>query len=242
MISMKPLYKVVILFVVAFAGFMVVMLFQSPQHPDDRDTRDTWELRSDIQEQQKKQQQLYAAIQEAEETINQYGKESVNKTTDTLQKSVQTLKQEAGLTAAEGKGIVFSLAPLFQENISGQAYPQVSPVLLNRLINELNKYGATDIAINNERVISLTPIRDVNGGISVNDHPVSALPFEITVLVDHPKKLLGHMEYSNIRDNFAAENINITGVMKKELKLPAYDQEIYLDAIDIQDAIEADGE
>ncbi len=229
----------------ALAGFIVAISFQFLQEPEDKDTRDTrdaWELKADIQKQQKLQQQLYADIQESETTINNYEKESVNETIETLKKSVQKLEQETGFVEAEGKGIVFTLAPLFQDDPNRQAYPTMSPELLSRFMNELNKYGAMDTAIENERIISLTAIREVNGSVYVNNHPIPALPFKVAVLVDNPEKLQSYIEYSNIRDAFAAENINLTSVTKEELTLPAYDQEIRLNSVDVQDAKETDGE
>ncbi|MGY0692300.1 DUF881 domain-containing protein [Virgibacillus sp. FSP13] len=242
---MKSNYKITILIMFALAGFIIAISFQFFQEPkkiDTRDTRDTWELKADIQKQQKVQQKLYADIQESEKIIKKYEKESVNETIETLKKSVQKLKQETGFIKAEGKGIVFTLAPLFQDDPNRQAYPTMSPELLSRFMNELNKYGAMDTAIENERIISLTAIRDVNGSVYVNNHPIPSLPFDITVLVDNPEKLQSYIEYSNIRDAFAAENINLTSVTKEELTLPAYDEEIRLNSVDVEDAKETDGE
>ncbi|WP_099157998.1 DUF881 domain-containing protein [Virgibacillus ndiopensis] len=242
---MKSKFKLVVLLVFLLAGFMIAVQFQSIQKPKERDTRDTWELRADIQEQQKTQQQLYAKIQQAEQTIHQYENDSVTQTTATLKKSVQALKEEAGLTEKKGNGVVFKVKPLFHEEMDDtdvQVFPTLKPELLSRFINELNKYGATEISIANERVISITPIRNVNGTIYVNNHPLPPIPFEIKVLSENPEKLLSYMEYSSIRDYFAIENINLLGKTKNEIVLPKYDQEIHFKSIHLQEAEDVNGE
>ncbi|WP_188454480.1 DUF881 domain-containing protein [Virgibacillus oceani] len=242
---MKSKYNLIVLLVFLLAGFMIAVQFQSFQKPKERDTRDTWELRADIQKQQKTQQELYANIQQAEKIINQYQYDSITQTTKTLKNSVQQLKEEAGLTEKKGKGVVFKVEPLFQESMKDvdvQVYPVLTQELLSRLINELNKYGATDISIADERVISITPIRNVNGNIYVNNHPLPPLPFEIKVLAEDPKKLLSYVEYSSIRDYFAIENINLLGKAKDTIVLPKYDQDIHLESIHLLEAEDANGE
>lgn len=220
---------------------MVAIQIQSLQKQDERDTRDTWELRLDIQKQQKIQQHLYADIQEAEATINKYEKASIKDTMNTLKESVSKLKKEAGLTEISGKGVVFTMSPLFAENMDIQAYPKLTAPLVNMFINELNKYGATDIAIADERIVSFTPIRDVNGRLYVNNHPLPSLPVDIKVLAVNPERLLSYMEYSTIHDHFAVENISLTGSIRNVI-LPAYDQKINLKQIHVMDDNGMDGE
>ncbi|MFK4998041.1 DUF881 domain-containing protein [Bacillus sp. N9] len=61
----------------------------------------------------------------------------------------------------------------------------VSPVILKRLINELNMYGAKHIAIDGERVINTTVIRDINGETKVGSHSLRTLPFDIVVITEN---------------------------------------------------------
>lgn len=242
MIRMKVQNKLVVSLIFALAGFMVAIQFQSFQHPIERDTRDTWEVRADIQKQQKTQQELYGSILAAEEMIQKYQNNSASESMETLKESVKKLKKDAGLTEITGKGVVFTLKPLFHESLEPQEFPNVSPELLSRFINELNTYGTTDISIANERLISISPIRNVNGNVYINNHPLPPIPFDIRVLVNNPDKLLSYMEYSHIRDDFAIEDIDLIGKKQSSVTLSSYDQKIHLKSIHLQEADETDGE
>lgn len=227
--------KLIFSLVFAIVGFMVAIQFQSTNAPKERDTRDLFEIRTELQRQQKIQQQLYNKIAELDEMVEQYEGQSEFEKVATLKQSIQKLERKAGLTEVTDKGIEITVQPIFQNVDTGQAYPTVSPELLHRLINELNTYGATDIAIANERITNVSPIRDVNGYTYVNNHPLPPLPMTIKVLANNPDRLNDYMQVSKSIDDFAIENLELEISVKEELTLPKYDQALILEYINGED-------
>lgn len=218
--------KILLAFVSLLAGFMVAVLFQSNQKPEVRDTRDLWEIRTELKTEQVRQSNLYRQIRELENMIFQYESEPNTEKVETLKESVEILKEKAGLTEKKGKGVVITLKPIFRDLKLEQTYPTVPSDLMSRLFNELNIYGATDIAVEKERIISVTPVRSVGGHTYINNRPVPPLPIDIYVLAKDAGKLIDYMEVSVINDYFAIENIELTFSEQNEITLPAYDQSI----------------
>lgn len=216
------------------AGFMVAVLFQSNQQPEARDTRDLWEIRTELKSEQVRQSNLYRQIREMENMIYQYESEPNIEKVETLKESVETLKEKAGLTEKIGKGVVITLKPIFRDLKLEQTYPTVPSDLMSRLFNELNIYGATDIAVENERIISVTPVRSVGGHTYINNRPIPPLPIDIYVLAKDVGKLIDYMEVSIINDYFAIENIELTFTEQNEITLPAYDQTIDYSALNTE--------
>ncbi|MRG85488.1 DUF881 domain-containing protein [Salinibacillus xinjiangensis] len=231
--------KVIIAFVSLLIGLMVAILFQSNQQPEDRDTRDLWEIRTELRDKQMDQQNLYDQIREAEQTLEQYQRQSNEEQIETLKKSVEQLKVKAGLTEIDGRGIEIAVEPIFKESLDGQAYPTIPPELLYRLMNELYTYGATDIAIEQERIIDVSPIRVVNGTTYVNNRPLPPVPIKIYVLSRDSQKLLDYMQVSKVNDYFAVENLEISYRVDYHLTLPAYNHPTDLEWIEPVDSEEA---
>lgn len=221
---------------------MIAIQFQSTQEPTKRDTRDLWEIRTKLQTEQKKQQQLYQQILETEQTIEQYNAKSEEEQLSTLKDSIEALRRKAGLTNLTGSGLVITIHPIFEEMESVQTYPSVNPDLLNGLINELNTYGASNIAIEGERIISITPIRYVNGETYVNNRALPSLPIVIKVLTQNPSRLLDHIQVSKSRDYFVIENLDLQAEIKDSITLPKYEGSINLDPLDVKEPEETGGE
>jgi uncharacterized protein YlxW (UPF0749 family) len=221
------------------AGIMVAIQFQSTQNPKERDTRDSWEIRSALQEQQKMQQQLFQKIEQIERTIDQYSEQSEEEKIQTLKNSIEKLTKKAGLTEVTGDGIIITIEPVFLEKDTVQTYPSIKPELLNRLINELNSFGAKDIAIENERITNLSPIRYVNGQTYVNNHPLPPLPISIRVLANNPKKLMDYIQVSQSKDNFAIDDLHLSAKIEDDLTLPKYDENISLKWVKVKEPEEA---
>lgn len=220
---------------------MAAIQFQSVKEPTERDTRDLWEVRAQLQVEQKKQQQLYEQIAQAEEIIEQYQEKTQEEQVNTLKESIKVLNKKAGLTEVTGSGVLIKISPLFNDSEMGQEYPTLTPELLHRLINELNKYGATDIAIENERIINTSPIRYVNGETYVNNHAVPPVPIEIKVLSANPSRLLDYVQVSKSKDYFAIENLDLNASLKPKLVLPKYEGMINVDMLQVNE-VEKTGE
>ncbi|UOQ43131.1 DUF881 domain-containing protein [Halobacillus salinarum] len=227
---MKKRTKWIVSFVFLLVGFMVAVQFQTTsEEPEKRETRDQWEVREELLNQQEERQELLVKISEADKVLADYKEESSKKKVDTLKQSIHELEEKIGLSESEGSGVEITIKPIFQESEKGQTYPAVSPELLSKLINELNMFGAQEIAIGNERLTNLSPIRDVNGFTYVNNRPLPPLPVKIHVLSKNPKKLLDYIEASQSKDFFAIENLGIEANSNPSLVLPKYEDPLKLE-------------
>lgn len=231
---MKIQSKWMVSIVCLFAGFMVAIQFQSSNRPSEvRDTRDEWEVREALVKQQERQQELLQKISDADETIEKYDEQSSKQKLETLKRSIEKLEAKVGLTEKKGRGVLIEISPIFLENVEGgQFYPQMSPQLLSRLLNELNTFGADEIAIGNERITSISPVRDVNGSTYVNNRPFPPLPVKIKVLSDQPKKLRDYINASQSKEIFSIENLDLQPEIKQELVLPKYDDPLHLEILE----------
>ncbi|MBM7571738.1 DUF881 domain-containing protein [Aquibacillus albus] len=240
--KVKTQDKIIISLVCTCVGFMAAVQFQSMREPTKRDTRDLWEIRSQLQVEQKKQQQLYEQIADAEQIISQYQQKSEQQQLITLKESIEELEKKAGLTEVTGSGVKITVQPIFEGTEIRQQYPAITPELLHRLINELNSFGATDIAIENERVINTTPIRYVNGETYVNNHALPPVPLDIYVLSPNPKRLLNYIQVSQSKDYFSIEKLNLIAELQEEITLPEYNGLVRLDMLNVNEAVETGDE
>ncbi|MBA2174261.1 DUF881 domain-containing protein [Halobacillus locisalis] len=230
---MKKNSKWMVSVICLFIGFMVAIQFQTTTQPEVRDTRDEWEVREALQDEQKNQRELLEKIRAADKTLEDYEAQSSQEQLATLKESIDLLESRVGLTEAKGKGVVLNISPIFQEGFSSeQLYPSLTPQMLSRLINELNTYGAEDIAIANERLTNLSPVRDVNGMTYVNNRPLPSLPLTIQVLTDQPQKLKDYMEASQSRDMLSIENLDMEVETSETMTLPKYDAPLHLEILE----------
>ncbi|WP_018932765.1 DUF881 domain-containing protein [Gracilibacillus lacisalsi] len=218
-------------------GLMIAILFNTNHQTIDRDTRDTWEIRTALLEEQKIQQNLYMEIAEAEQTLQEYQDQTEHQQIESLKNSIHELREQAGLTEKSGQGIIISLEPMFLEE-DYQEYPEINAELLQLLINELNAAGAREMAVESQRVINITPIRDVNGNIYVNNSSIGELPTKIHVLTNDSEEIINHLEVSEIGDYFALENVTMNISEQSDIVLPEYDEQIDLQDVDIVDVPE----
>jgi uncharacterized protein YlxW (UPF0749 family) len=196
--------------ITAIFGFMLAVGLQTTSHPKIRDTRDIWELRADLKTEQQLQQQLLLEMEDYEEKLRDYKQKQRSNQEAVLHETVRELEQEAGLTKAEGPGVVLTIEPFYSDNYVGPITETVSPELLHRLINELNMYGAKEIAIADERITNTTAIRDVNGITKIGDRKITSLPIEVKVIADDAEMLYNRLNVSTIRDDFIVENLQLT--------------------------------
>ncbi|WP_349410417.1 DUF881 domain-containing protein [Pseudalkalibacillus sp. SCS-8] len=208
-------------------GFMLAVQFQTTREPIVRDTRDIWELRQDLEYQKKLQQELYNEIAKYEQLIDEYSKENAESQVKALEKTLEELKKDAGLTKVSGHGIILTIEPLLNdENLAGNEVPRLQPELLRRLLNEVNTYGADEIAIDGKRIINTSPIREVNGKTYVNDEPLSPFPIEIKILSKDSNRLHTEMVTSQSGEEFARENLLLTSELVDNVTVPPYQDQI----------------
>jgi uncharacterized protein YlxW (UPF0749 family) len=209
-------------------GFMLAIQFQTVQNPDVRDTRDIWELRETLLKEKELQSNLIKEIRSQEEKMAKYESERKQSKEQALRETLEELKAEAGLTDITGPGVILTIEPLHEELLFGYEVPQVSPVLLQRLVNELNKYEAEHISIADQRVINSTVIRDINGETKVNGQSIDQMPLEIKVVTkDFPsaEKLYNLVKVSRVVEEFFIDNLQVhVSEPLTSITVPAYNQ------------------
>ncbi|HSH26037.1 MAG TPA: DUF881 domain-containing protein, partial [Massilibacterium sp.] len=139
-----------------------------------------------------------------------------------LEKTLLQLKEKAGVTQVVGEGITITLQPLFSKEMIGEEPIDLSSTLLSELINQLNFYGATAIAIEDERIVNTSSIREVNGKLYINQSNVDKIPLTLTIASDDPDRLRNKMIASDLPDYFAVDNIEIVVSEIKKVTVPAY--------------------
>ncbi|MDQ0161642.1 DUF881 domain-containing protein [Aeribacillus alveayuensis] len=196
--------------VTGILGFMFAVQFQSIKEPIVRDTRDMWELREDLKKEQELQVELLNKIRKYEEIYENYRTQHDQSAENALRETLEQLKSEAGLTEVVGQGVILTVEPLFTTNLAGTSIEQVSPELLKRTINELNAYGAEEIAINGHRIINSTVIRNINGITKIDGYNLNQFPITIHVITSDAEKLFNRINGSTLKDDYAIDNLSLS--------------------------------
>ncbi|REJ28013.1 MAG: NgoFVII family restriction endonuclease [Caldibacillus debilis] len=220
-------------------GFMLAVQFQSTKENETRDTRDMWEIREDYLKAKELEAKLHQEIRKQEELLAAYQTDEEYGKQKALEETLRELREEAGLTEKKGPGIIITLKPVDYIPDDMPADVQVTPEVLRRLINELNMYGAKDIAIAEQRVVNSTTIREIQGETKIDGYPLRRFPIEIKVLAEDEKgaeKLYSRMQISTIPDEFFIDNLEVTFSEPKEMiEIPAYTNPIRFGAETIKE-------
>ncbi|WP_440895203.1 DUF881 domain-containing protein [Amphibacillus sp. Q70] len=233
--------KLIYSLVLMILGLMLAIHFQSSSEQEVRETRDMWEIRQQLQNEQNNQQLLQNELNELKIVQAQYESTSEQDQIQALNESISLLEEKAGLTDIVDSGVLIELIPNYNEQTEDLAFPELTPELLNRLINELNSYGANHIAINDERLTNLTAIRNIGDQTYMNQRPLPDLPLTIKIASDDPDRLLSYMEVSQSRDEFAMHNILFELEKTDNVKIPAYDGELNLQYVEVIEDDKAGG-
>ena len=232
--------KIVFSIVTLLIGAMLAVYFKSTPEQPIRETRDMWEIRMQLQNEQNTQQYLQNELNELKSVQSQYQSASEQVQVEALRESMDRLRKKAGLVEITDPGILIQLVPIDQADDDNESIePELTPELLSRLINELNSYGANHISIENERHTNMTGIRYVGDRIHINQRPLAELPLSVKVASDDPDRLLSYIEVSQSRDEFAMHNIQFVLERKDNIEIPAYDGKFQLQHIEIIEDDEA---
>lgn len=102
-----------------------------------------------------------------------------------LERQRRQLEQAAGLTPLTGPGILVELADsdLARRGEPQSADFQIQDLDLQAVVNELWRAGAEAVAVNGQRIVATTAIRNAGGAVLVN-YSVLASPYRIVALGD----------------------------------------------------------
>jgi uncharacterized protein YlxW (UPF0749 family) len=191
--------KVAIMLVSMILGLMLAAQFKNVQNVGgDVSLQRTQELTAQIQKLNQDIASQQNLIAELENRISDYEEaaQDEGKINDAIIKELERSRVLAGLVDLEGAGVVVTLniIPVSDWGETGIVRNVYHDDLL-MLVNELNAAGAEALAINNERIISVTDIRNAGDYIVINTNRHST-PFEIKALgnpdtLEASLKLLG---------------------------------------------------
>lgn len=210
--------------IVTIIGFMIAIQFQTTKEPEIRDTRNIAQLRHDLTVEKVKQQELNKEIEKHAELLNQL--QQTENIEEVMLEVIEELKAKAGLTEISDQGVIIEINPFFDEYYFDAPIRSVPSYLLRMLINELNINGAKEISVDNQRIISTTPIREVNGVTLVNGKRITQFPLTIKVLTDDPERLHHAIMSSQSREFFSYENLLMESKPINYVTLPAYDKAV----------------
>jgi len=158
----------------------------------------TQELTRQVQKLEQENEALEARIQEYEERVKEFENaiKSEGQSNKLIYEELERTKMLAGLVDLQGPGVVVTVNVKYVNEWGQDAIVQnVRYDDLLKLVNELNAAGAEAIAINDERIIATTEIRNAGDYIVINTNRYSA-PFEIKAIgnpdtLEAALKLLG---------------------------------------------------
>ena len=202
-------------------GLMLAAQFKSVQKVGGNVSKQrTEELTEYIKKLEEDGEHLRNQVAEYEDILKSYEDTT---TDETLLMELSKSKSQAGLLPLEGPGVVVTVDNLiiksWEEDYQVIQYVHYDDLL--RLVNELNAAGAEALAINDERFIATTEIRNAGDYIVINTNRYS-VPFEIKAIgnpdnLEAALKLLG-----GVVDNLS-QILDIRIRTEERIVIPGYE-------------------
>lgn len=217
----------VIMFII---GLMAAIQYNTINEPNVRDTRDAGEIRQELAREKQLHSDLLSEIGSLDDTMGKYEAAADASPEQALRETAGKLRNAAGLSETTGPGIEVFVEPSLEAIAMGLEIERISPDLLIRLVNEINRYNGLYVSIDGKRIINTTAIRDINGQTTVNTKAVETPPFSIKIIsesMEDSEKLYNHLLASRILDDFYIDNLTLTvSEPKGDLVIEAYDDAI----------------
>jgi uncharacterized protein YlxW (UPF0749 family) len=199
--------------VLLIVGLMTAVQYNTMKSPEKRDTRDIWAIRHELSNEKQIHSELLSEIRELDRTINTYKSLKDENTGKALRDTVDKLYSQAGMKDIEGPGIVITVRPSAESIAYGIPITGISPDLLIRFVNEINRFKGLFLEIDGKRFTTLSSIRDINGITAVNGLNVSTPPFTMKIItpsIADSEKLYNYLLASPIHDDFYLDNLILT--------------------------------
>ncbi|MHA6258620.1 DUF881 domain-containing protein [Sporosarcina sp. CAU 1771] len=209
--------------ILLIVGFMIAVQYNTIKDPKERDTRDIWAIRNELSTEKQLHSELLTEIRELDKTITTYESSEEKNAGKALEETVDKLYYQAGMVDAKGPGIVIDVHPSQESIAYGIPIDGISPDLLTRFVNEVNKQKALFLEIDGKRYTTLSAIRDINGKTTVNGLNVSTPPFQIKIITStyaDSEKLYNYLLSSTIFDDFYLDNLTVSiGEPKADIEM-----------------------
>ncbi len=207
-----------LVFVTSVLGLLVgmqVKLLEVPEPVLPPDARIS-SLSAELSDLNRQKESLEQEIADLESNIDS-ARQGFGQAETALQSEITKHKIWAGLMELEGPGVILSIEDL----PGGDHVFALRDEDLLRVINEMRSAGAEAIAINEQRVVSTTAIRQAGPFINVNLERISP-PYQISA-IGNSEKLRKELEREGgVIDTAQYLGMKIDITVHNELKLPAY--------------------
>lgn len=217
----------IILFVI---GLMTAIQYNTINEPDDRDTRDVWEIRQELSREKQLHSELLSEVGLLDATLSKYEEISSESPEQALKDTVEELRGLAGLTEMTATGIEMTIEPSAEAVAFGEEIDYIAPDLLIRLVNEINRNNGLYVSVDGNRIVNTTAIRDINGLTTVNAIPIQTPPFKIKIAsnsMEDTEKLYNHLLSSRILDDFYIDNLSIEiSAPQEQVTIEPYTKEL----------------
>lgn len=216
--------KIAIMLVCMILGLMLAAQFKNVQNVGgDVSLQRAQELTTQIQKLNQDITGQQNLIQELEGRLAEYesAAQDAGKLSDTMYRDLERARNLAGLTELEGAGVIVTVNLIsFQDWGETGIIRNVYHEDLLMLVNELNAAGAEALAINDERIVSTTEIRDAGDYIVINTNRYS-VPFEIKALGNPDTLEASLMLLGGVADTLG-EELEIKIRRENSIRIPKY--------------------
>ena len=223
--------KLAIMLVCMILGLMLAAQFKNVQNVGGNvSLQRAQELTTQIQKLNQDITSQENLIQELEDRLMEYesAAQDAGKLNDAMYKDLERARNLAGLTDLEGSGVIITVNLIsFQEYGQSGIIRNVYHEDLLMLVNELNAAGAEALAINDERIIATTEIRDAGDYIVINTNRYSA-PFEIKALGNPDTLEASLMLLGGVADTLG-EELEIKIRKENSIYIPKYNSPLQFD-------------
>ena len=154
---------------------------------------------------------LLNSIRSVNETISKYEDDDLTSPQQILEGTVDELQIQVGGKSVSGPGLIIDIEPSKEVVYFGYEVESIPPMLLIRLVNELNRNNAAYIEIGGQRISLWSAIRDINRETTINGQALGKASTQIKVITkseEQAQKLYNYLLASSISDNFYIDNLN----------------------------------
>ncbi|KXG43766.1 DUF881 domain-containing protein [Tepidibacillus decaturensis] len=221
----KISYTITIISVII--GFMLSIQFNSTQNTFKMEARDITELRSNLSKELERKNNLLNDLSKKRQLLNQYKNNNQNQQiSQIISDELGHAKLLAGTIPVEGKGLIVRITAMdssFSE-IGEEDENEIVDDDLRTLVNEMFGNGAQAISINDQRLVSVSAIRNVGNRIQVNNRFIT-FPYEIKAIGD-AKMIQAGIQIAGLQDYFKILNKELIIAEQEKIQIPAYNGDI----------------
>lgn len=217
-------------------GMMLATQFKNVQRVGGNvSLQRTQELTSEVQKLKSENEKMENQIREYDQKIWEYEQAAKDGggLTQAVYDELDRMRILAGLVELEGPGVIVNVNTRTFSS-QGQFISNVYYEDLLKLVNELNAAGAEALAINDERLIATTEIRNAGDYIVINTNRHS-VPFELKA-IGNPETLEAALKLLGGVADELSQVLDIKIERHDKIKIPRYSRSIEFDhAMPVQD-------